>query len=582
MLLGRFAELLQAARRVILADADLDNAAITYIHQLRGDAARPFLIRNNYQAPGYPVRFIESADATAITAELLRDLQAGERVCIVTDSKGASKRIDQAIGGLQRQVSRLLINSETSGGQVEREFMAAPDQHLAAISVQAGILSPSAGTGLSIEGNHFDKVYGIFYGGSITDADMSQALMRVRANVPRVVWCAKHGQAFSKVGRENSAVKLLNLLKQKTDANTLLIRSSLNAIQAGIYDYDWAADPHVHYWAQIEAERNRSMWNLRTALKIRLMHEGHQLERVELGSDDQARNLLKAAREDLKIKRVIALEAAANLTPAEAKQLDQLDGLDEAQRLALEKWNIAEFYCLPVESIDADLILWDNEGRRRGQLLNLESFLHPDTATRADVRSLEKQVKWGKGITPWDLSNASLKRMVRDELRLHEYLEPGKSWDSASLQRLKETALKYAPQIKAALNFSVKDEMRAAQILNQLLEQMGVCCNAKQHRREGTRRRTYSIDTINWQMCNEALNRRIERRERLDIASADLVTPPRSNNPVTRGCDIIKAPETAAIPAACMSAQHHEPTRCTVDYAGMVGTSFPSGLQSIP
>ena len=117
--------------------------------------------------------------------------------------------------------------------------MAAPDPHLTITTLQSLILSPSAVTGLSIEGNHFDKVYGIFYGVSITDDDMAQALMRVRPNIPRVVWCAKHGNAFSKAGRDGSALKMRNMLKQKTDATTLLIRSGLNAIQAGIYDYDW-------------------------------------------------------------------------------------------------------------------------------------------------------------------------------------------------------------------------------------------------------------------------------------------------------------------------------------------------------
>ena len=545
VLLGRFAELLQAARRVILADADLDNKAINYIQQLRGDAARPFLIRNDYKAPGYAVRFIESADASAITGELLRDLQAGKRVFIVTDSKGASKRLDRVIGVLKRDIPRLLINSETSGGAVERGFMENPDRHLTTISLQAVIASPSAGTGISIEGNHSDKVYGIFYGGSITDADMSQALMRVRPNIPRVVWCAKHGNAFSKVGRDSSALKLRNMLKQKTDANTHLIRFSLTEMtREGISGYDWANDPHVGYWAEIEAERNRSMWNLRTALKVRLMHEGHQLEVVELEKDGQVRDLLRAAREELKAGHAIAVEAAANLTPAEAKALADIDGLDEAQRLALEKWNLAEFYCIPVDQVEGDLVLWDNEGRRRGQLLNLESFLHPDTAIAADVRSLDKQMKWGKGVTPWDLNNASLKRMVRDELRLDEYLEPGKSWDSASLQGLKETALKFSAQIKAALNFSVKDDMPAAQILNQLLEQMGIECKGKQQRTEGVRLRTYKVDDANWQVCNEVVDRRKARRERLD-AENEPVTPPLSIVNQLGGCDTLKAPEIA-------------------------------------
>ena len=92
--------------------------------------------------------------------------------------------------------------------------MEIPDRLLTFISLQAVIGSPSTATGLSIEGDHFDKVYGLFYGASSTDADMAQALGRVRAPIPRVVWCAKYGRSFSKVGRQTSPSALRDLLKQ--------------------------------------------------------------------------------------------------------------------------------------------------------------------------------------------------------------------------------------------------------------------------------------------------------------------------------------------------------------------------------
>ena len=419
VLLMRFRELLQSARRVIIADADLDSKAIKYIQQLRGDNVQPFLICNDYKVPGYPVRFIESPDASAITDELLCDLKAGKRLYIATDSKLGSKRLDALIGKLSREVPRLLINSETSGGEIERQFMANPDQYLSAISLQAVMASPSAGTGISIERSHFDKVYGLFYGGSITDADISQSLIRVRENVPRVVWCAKYGRSFSKVGKETASIKLLDLLRQKTNASTLLIRSSLSELATESFAaYDWANDPHVNYWAQLEAERNRSMWNLRTALKVRLMHEGQDLEVVRLDSNQKAQALLQEARQQIKIDRAFSIETAQNLTAVEAKASGDMDGLDMAQQLAMQKWQIAEHYCIPVEQVDVDLVLWDNSGRRRGQITNLEEFLYPDIAKSRDAQSYERQLQWRQGFTPWDTGNATLKREFRQRLGL--------------------------------------------------------------------------------------------------------------------------------------------------------------------
>jgi len=48
-LLSRLRELVKVARRVILADADLNNASLDYIRELRGDNAPVYLIRNDYQ-----------------------------------------------------------------------------------------------------------------------------------------------------------------------------------------------------------------------------------------------------------------------------------------------------------------------------------------------------------------------------------------------------------------------------------------------------------------------------------------------------------------------------------------------------
>ena len=534
VLLGRFAELLQAAKRVIIADADLDNKAINYIRRLRGDDSSLFLIRNDYQAPGYDVKFIESPDASAITGELLNDLRAGVRVYIATDSKRGSKRLHRLIEKLEGEVPQLLINSETSGGKVEREFMENPDQHLTEFTLQAVTTSPSACTGLSIEGKHIDKVYGIFYGASSNDADMAQSLIRVREPVPRVVWCAKYGRNFSKAGREGSPLKLRNMLKQKTDASTLLIRAGLSELtNAGIANYDWINDPHIDYWSHIEAERNRSMWGLRTALKIRLIHEGHKLAPIELAPDKQANELLKAAREDSKVEYALSVAAATSLSPVEAKQLEQLDGLDTPQRLALTKWQIAEFYCLPVDEVGAELVAWDNDGRRRGQLLNLEHFLNPETAAAADVRSLEKQAKWERGFTPWDMGNANLKMKVRQLLHLEHYLEDGKTWTSASLSDFKKYALSLAAQIKAVLNFTVKEEMPAVQILNQLLEQMGMECDRTQTRKDKIRIRTYTVSPLAKQRNEAVIERRKKRREQPDEG----VTPPSSINEIRRGCD---------------------------------------------
>ena len=251
---------------------------------------------------------------------------------------------------------------------------------------------------------------------------------------------------------------------------------------------------------------------------------------MQLGKNSQAKALLKATREELKIEHALAIETADNLDPATAKALDQLESLDEPQRHSLQKWRMAEFYCVPVELVDADLVLWDNDGRRRGQLLNLEGLLYGDVAIAADVRSLEQQAKWAKsftqkGYTPWDIGDASLKRWMRQQLGLDAYLEHQGAWDADTLADFKEKALRLARQIKAALNFTVRTDMAPVQILNQLLEQMGMKSVRSQPMKDGKRNSLYRLCPITQQINHEILERRKARRERLLGVDAACTSP---------------------------------------------------------
>lgn len=537
VLLARFAELVKAARRVILADADLDKASIQYIQALRGDNAPAWMLLNDAKIDPWPVEFIETSDASAITAQLLADVADGNRVFVATDSKAGSKRLDRLISqveGIGHSV--LLLNSETSGGEIERGVIEQPNQ-VEAFSVV--IASPSLGTGWSDESQHFDKVYGVFWGASSTDADMSQALARVRRPVPRVVWCSERGSNFSRVGRDTNPLRLKDLLKQKTDATAQLTAASLGALGAEISGYDWT-NPHLDLWATIEAQQNRSMLALRSALKIRLIHEGHQVNVLRQGANPQARDALRDAKLQIDIMAADAVAAAADITSTQAKALESCEALTPDERLALHKWRLAQFYALPTEDITPDLVYQDRDGRRRSQLLNLENFLYPDVATDADVKRINSQAQWNRGITPWDIPNARLRSELRHRLRLAAFLEDGKVWTSADLEEFKSRCLKHAREIKAALNITIRPDMTAQQMLGQLLDQVGLSTESQQFRGNGERRRRYYLDQ---QVKADALDIISRRAQRRQAAQQPPVTPPPICSDESLGCDTSEPPE---------------------------------------
>ena len=168
--------------------------------------------------------------------------------------------------------------------------------------------------------------------------------------------------------------------------------------------------------------------------------------------------------------------------------------------------------------------------------------MHPDVAATADAIAGKDRQEWQKGLTPWDISSASLKRWCRHQLELNAYLMPDKKWSSESLQEFKENALRLSSQIKAALNFTVTPEMSAVQILNQLLGQMGIECAGKQVRKGGDRLRTYALEPECWQRNAAILERRKSRQNQL---SQD-VTPPKLNNKDIGGCDAENNSQTPA------------------------------------
>ncbi|MGG6295035.1 plasmid replication protein, CyRepA1 family [Leptolyngbya sp. AN02str] len=524
-LLSRLRELIQVARRIIVADADLDNATLHYLKELRGDVAPIFLIRNAYRSEGYPVRFIQSLDRSVITGELLADLEklpVGQVVFVATDSKGASKAIARLVAKAAPEKRVLLINSETSGGECEREFIQAPDPVLQRGEYDIIICSPSVATGVSIEAQGIiQKVYGIFTGTSSTDAGMAQALGRVRESVDRVVWCAQRGSNFSKVSRSTHALELKDHLQQRATATIRLIRSSLKEdVTREINRYDWQSDPHMNLFCRITAEQNFAMLNLRDALLVRLQFEGNSVTVENRESNPAIRDLLLTARQEQQEVDAQAILSAEDLMYSELLMLEQKEGLGREESLAVAKFYLKDFYCL--DSLTLEDVLWDNEGRRRGELLNLEVQLFPGVAVDRTARALEKQATWNQGYCPWDISGSELRRWLRSKIGLDELiakLRNGWQWCKYELKPYADRARELALQIKVALHYSITDVMSDTQIVHQLLSQLGIKLTMRWSRShpgyEGEKLRVYSLDAAHWKRMWPILQRRQAKREAL-------------------------------------------------------------------
>ncbi|OWY63788.1 hypothetical protein B7486_51035 [cyanobacterium TDX16] len=534
-LLARLHWLIRVASWVIVADADAADIGIDYLRSLRGAASPVYLIRNTYQASGYPVRFLDAARDDAIIGELLADIRAGLKIFVATDAKRGSLALKHLIETLEQEktANLVLINSDTSGGESEADFIRNINQRV--LDVDTVIATPSMATGVSIEVEHFDKVYGLFYG-TVTDADAAQALIRVRANIPRVVWCATVGKNFSKVSKSESPFQLKQALKTRWEAEISIVRTSLSPdMIPGVEAFDWDDNPHLDLWAKLTAKTNAAMWNLRANLLERLRYEGNTVEVVCQEKNAPVKDAMAEARSLVKEEYYSKVANAKLLNKTELASLERQEFISPEDQLAIEKTQIAEFYS--IENVTPQLVAYDNGGKRRGQIVELEVLLTgAELSTKRDIDAIERQLKWGHGVLPFDHPCYELRRFARDALGLLPFLVPGREWTDAELEPLGARARACSRQVQAFFGFSIPDDPLHATniwIFRRLLEQLGIETKARRVGREQSR--CVRIDATAWDELLSILSKRQAKRSALAATpvaltdSLDVVTPPYIN-----------------------------------------------------
>jgi len=540
-LLARFHELVMVAGRVIAASADVSNAEIDYLKELRGGEV--CLIVNDYLAEGYAVNSIKSTTDKASIALLIEDIRAGHKVMVCTDSKGKAMSIAKILHNLELGLRVLTITSETSGGKIEADFI--ENINVRVTDYDVLIASPSLATGVSIETEHFTKVYGL-YEGVLTDSDICQALARVRHPVERVVWCKPKGNNFSSISRSDSPVSIANTLKVTRTTEISLIRTSLRPDLIPFVDtgYSWENNPHLDLFCQLEARQNQAMWNLADNLIERLKHEGHAVKIIDADEIDSTGlgEIIKQVKQAIKIDRAEALAHAEILTGKALTDLDRKQFKTPEEIAVCAASHIADFYC--VDRLTPELIEFDCEGKTRSQIQELEALLYPETAIDADVLQISKQASFRGFGTAWDLSCRELKRQIRVRSGLVELLKSGSEYVDSDLQEFADFCHYHAESIKRGLGLTIPVDQTNIWIFREMTRQLGIKTKSKRQYVDGV------LFNVCWIAadCWIALLAPIERRQERRVSDPVCDRPPSVFNNLSEGaidledeCEPVKA-----------------------------------------
>jgi Domain of unknown function (DUF3854) len=509
LLLAEFVRRVQAASLVILADADLTEDAISYIESMRND--RAYLVKSDRKALTYSTNLMDGTQNQAIAAllERVEVLPENQLIYLNSDSKALAESLARMLAGVG--VKSLLITSETSGGEVETEFLTSKGAYLPRLiqmGVRAIITSPTVTQGFSIK-SHTDlinSVWGFYRGGSITAHAMAQALDRVRSNeVPRFVHVAKKGSAYSKLSKAQTMTVFMKEFKQISTASARLVRHGLTPEAIAVSDnIDWQSN-NLKMLASLEVRRNRGMMALRDTLVALLRQEGKTVVMMSpVVTVDQARlagDALKAAKQQVNLIHAEAVAQATPIDAVEAKRLSNLTTtLTPEQVLSLEQWQLAQFYRL--EAIVPEDVLFDQKGLTQTQVKNLETALSHAQATDRTATSINRNPE-----NPQDWHKAMVQSWLLEQVGMTVFMAAIVAGEvdeltAAMIDPIGQRVRDHASEFELGFGYAKLGKMSNQQMIGILLRHCGIKTRRKR------RGNVYSIDQVQLARLLAVLERR--------------------------------------------------------------------------
>lgn len=520
------ATVMQTGGLVIAQDADLSDLPLDYLKSISGIGIEPWVVVNEWMPKaGWDITFYDEPNPTLLIHQLEQDLIAGKKCYVTTDSRSGryssdilNRYIKQRLEHFLHQYPKtLVVSSQTTStpGHEAVKFIEAINQK--AKDYDAVFVTPSLGTGVSIDEPHFDRVYGIFQG-VIPDSEARQALARVRPSVPRIVWCAKRGIGLIGCGSKN--YRVLSHWYQENQKENLTLMSPLHIVDV---DLPLVYDPiHLRSWAKMAARVNASLTLYRQSMLEGLMAEGHQ---VNIVSDTNAKARLKELRQGLLavapnhwetckklIQEIIQLQKESVERSEKAKYIknqirrirDQLDSrsteavinatdisFEEYEYLLTKRFlsdeerNKEHRYILKQRygvEVTPQLKQRDDKGYY-AQLLTHYYLTHESEYFRVrDKQEWSQQLKKGEGkVFLPDLKTYTLKVEALRALGVIHFLEPNREFQEsdADLIELRTNALLCSKHIKRAIGISIpqeteKEHITSVKILSRVLSLLGL------------------------------------------------------------------------------------------------------------
>lgn len=482
------------AKLVILADAHMDDVTVDFFRNMRPPEEVPFIIHNEYQPGNREVYLYHGNDSSALVERINVATMTGQKIMVVADSKAFIKKTEEMLAGEQGKKVEVTeekdqpsplgnlriwsIHGDNSGTEENKVFI--KDISSSVKNIDIFLASPSLGTGVDIQGDRFEAVFGAFHATTQSATECAQHLHRFRKNVPIHLWIAPR-PPFGYQETDPQKIKERMLTSNKMTA--FLIRLDKETYTRGA-EKDWALDAYC----QIKANRNRSINNLREDLQDLLTEMGYNLSVVSSETAVGAKELFKEAASRLTIARRLAIVNAQDISPEEYQSRQTKDFLSPDEMVECEKHRIKTGYG---KAVTEDLVERDNGGRLYSRLLQLESVCADSTGTIVDPDTGREYQAPPKIVAQRDLKEREHLPFCMDWhnyssqwLALHFlgvpkllsrlFAEEKICATDPDLLRMRSMALASRCQIKTLLNLTIPSDCKPLWLMGVILDRLGL------------------------------------------------------------------------------------------------------------
>jgi hypothetical protein len=502
---------------IALSEDGLPDRAVNFIKAISGSTKERVFKHHKQSTPWDCTVYSGSINqASGFRARLLEAVKQGQRLLFVTSSQREAKRVERAIARVAPNVKTIRIDSETNQQGQFRNFFQSPDPWLEAHQPDVLILSPSAKSGVSIQGGvsveeaYFDAVWG-YFPTLATDTHM-QLLGRFRPPVPRIVFIPEfilssgdeslwQPKAFR--WRLWMNAKCLADVYQLGELLTLPEERAELATRIELAVLEYLSISKTVSGCQKSIARH--------ALVQRLESAGHIVQCLSLGKDAAVTQLWKDVQQTIWQEEAEAISATV-LNPKvhtlewAKTALNSLERTHETRLMALKVLWRQEFPGVMFDNTEEvyEALCYQYGAMRRGVLLQTK-VENLDVAQEFEREAVEMILK---------SSIRALHRLPKEQVKARLIAETGvlaltdgKPYSNRDPRAIaiKQKALRYANEINYWLRLQIKPEQTPVEIAHKLLKKLAIDKGQKDQpgeiqiiarpgRREEKRDNVYLID----------------------------------------------------------------------------------------